>query len=405
MLGVVTNPVRGPGGADHAGRGRRDGGRAHLPQDAGRRVLRPHRARRPRAEPGVTVPDPYFGGAGPDAHRVHRVRQLHGRLPGRRQEHPGQELPRPGRAARRADRAAAHGGRRAPDRPARPAAGYGVTTERTGAWLRKDRRTVTARQVVLAAGTWGTQRLLHTHARRGVLPDLSPRLGAADPDQLRGARRRDDRARARRVDLTRGVAITSSFHPDDDTHVENVRYGKGSNAMGLLATLLVDGGGRVPRPVRFLGQAARHPACSLRSLSVRRWSERTVIGLVMQTRGQLDHRVGRRHRCWAGSAAPVGSPRGRATASRTRPGSRPGTRPVALAGRLSERTGCAPTRAARSATCSNVPMTAHFLGGCVIGDTPEPRRGRPVPPGAAATRACTWSTGRPSRPTSASTRR
>ena len=61
--------------------------------------------------------------------------------------------------------------------PARPERGYRVTTEATGAWLRKDRRTVTAGQVVLAAGTWGTQRLLHTMRDRGELPRLSPRLG------------------------------------------------------------------------------------------------------------------------------------------------------------------------------------------------------------------------------------
>ncbi len=63
--------------------------------------------------------------------------------------------------------------------PARPEVGYAVTTERTGAWVRKDRRTVTAGQVVVAAGTWGTQKLLHamrTGPRAG-LPRLSPALG------------------------------------------------------------------------------------------------------------------------------------------------------------------------------------------------------------------------------------
>ena len=55
------------------------------------------------------------------------------------------------------------------------------------------------------------------------------------------------------VDLTRGVAITSSFHVNDTTHVENCRYGKGSNLMGALAVMQVDGGGRVPRWVRFAG--------------------------------------------------------------------------------------------------------------------------------------------------------
>ena len=62
-----------------------------------------------------------------------------------------------------------------------------------------------------------------------------------------------------------------------------MRYPRGSNAMGLLGTVLVDGGGRAPRQLRFLGQVARHPLAFLRSLSVRRWSERTIILLVMQS--------------------------------------------------------------------------------------------------------------------------
>jgi cholesterol oxidase len=163
-------------------------------------------------------------------------------------------------------------------------AGYRVTTEVTGAWVRKARHTVTASQVVLAAGAWGTQRLLHRMSQEGRLGDLSPRLGEltrTNSEALGGAMTvrvpRDD-------DLTKGVAITSSFHIDDETQVENVRYGKGSNAMGLLATILVEGGGSMPRPLRFLAQSLRHPFPFLRALSVRHWSERTVIALVMQSR-------------------------------------------------------------------------------------------------------------------------
>ena len=163
-------------------------------------------------------------------------------------------------------------------------AGYRVSTEATGAWVRKARHTVTASQVVFAAGAWGTQRLLQQMSYDGRLGDLSPRLGEltrTNSEALGGA------VTAKvppGVDLTKGVAITSSFHVDHETHVENVRYGKGSNAMGMLATILVEGGGSTPRPVRFVGQAARHPVTFARSLSVRRWSERTVIGLVMQSR-------------------------------------------------------------------------------------------------------------------------
>ncbi len=65
------------------------------------------------------------------------------------------------------------------------------------------------------------------------------------------------RARAERLDFTEGVAITSSFHPDPQTHIEPVRYGRGSNAMGLLQSLLVDGG---PRRVRALAGQPRPAA-------------------------------------------------------------------------------------------------------------------------------------------------
>jgi cholesterol oxidase len=160
--------------------------------------------------------------------------------------------------------------------------GWQVQTARSGAWLgARTRRTVTARDVVLAAGTYGTQRLLHRMRDAGRLPRLSPRLGEltrTNSESLVGAlsRRRD-------ADFTRGVAITSSFRPTPDTHVEPVRYGHGSNAMGLLSVTLTDGGGPRPRWLTWLGDQVRHPRVALRSWSVRRWSERTIIGLVMQS--------------------------------------------------------------------------------------------------------------------------
>src|SRR4029450_4772630 len=60
----------------------------------------------------------------------------------------------------------------------------------------------------------------------------------------------------RGLDLTDGVAITSSFHPDEHTHVEPVRYGRGSKSMGLLQTRLAAGGARAARRRRVA--APRH---------------------------------------------------------------------------------------------------------------------------------------------------
>ena len=78
-----------------------------------------------------------------------------------------------------ADRAAAHGDVDVrPLDPARPERGYAVTTERTGAWLRRrpahgHRR----RRWSLAAGTWGTQQLLHAMRvrRRAAAPVAAAR--------------------------------------------------------------------------------------------------------------------------------------------------------------------------------------------------------------------------------------
>src|SRR5690606_26866938 len=86
------------------------------------------------------------------------------------------------------------------------------------------------------------------------------------------------------VDMTKGIAITSSFHPDETTHVENCRYGPGSNAMSGLATLLVPGDTGRSRPLQFLRDAIADPSPLFNLFPImRRWSERAVILLVMQT--------------------------------------------------------------------------------------------------------------------------
>ena len=161
-----------------------------------------------------------------------------------------------------------------------------VDTVRSGRWLRRQKRSFTTTDLVLAAGTWGTQRLLFKMRDKGKLLKLSDRLGVltrTNSESILGAGRYRFTPD---LDLTHGVAITSSIHPSPDTHIEPVRYGKGSNAMGLLQTLMTDGSGPegtdVPRWRQFLRSAREDPRAAFRMLNVRQWSERTVIALVMQ---------------------------------------------------------------------------------------------------------------------------
>ncbi|MEV0605040.1 GMC family oxidoreductase [Polymorphospora rubra] len=241
-------------------------------------------------------------------------------------------------------------------RPA-PAGGYLVETVRTGPWPGR-RRTVEADQVVFAAGALGTQRLLHTMRDSGALPGLSARVGTltrTNSEAILGASVPRPAARRRKLDFSRGVAITSSFHPDRQTHVEPVRYGPGSNLLGLLQSALVNGGPRRFR--RWLGTLARQPLTSLRQLSVRDWSRRTVIALVMQSAD--NSLTTRQRRTWFG---------GRRLA--TGPGHGPPSPTWIPAGNtaarlLAQEIGGIPGGAVTEAV--DIPMTAHLLGGAVIG--------------------------------------
>ncbi|MCX5045467.1 GMC family oxidoreductase [Aldersonia sp. NBC_00410] len=304
-------------------------------------------------EPGKTVADPYFGGVGPDRTGCIECGECmtgcrHGAKNTLLKNYLGL-----------AEKAGAHIIPMSTVTSVTPHSdgSWDVATERTGAWRRKRPTTYTAQQVVLAAGTWGTQHLMFKMRDEGVLPKLSERLGLltrTNSESIVGAGKYKVDPE---LDLTKGVAITSSFHPTADTHIEPVRYGKGSNAMGLLQTLMVDGGGRIPRWLKFIWAVLCNPVGTLRLLSVKNWSERTMIALVMQN---LDNSIttytkkglfGRRYTSKQGHGEPnptwipVGNEATRRIADKI----------DAVAG-------------GTWGEIFDIPLTAHFLGGCTIGE-------------------------------------
>ncbi|GAA3227225.1 GMC family oxidoreductase [Actinocorallia longicatena] len=234
--------------------------------------------------------------------------------------------------------------------------GYEVSIVRTGSFGRH-RRTLTAGQVVFAAGTYGTQKLLHKLKNKS-LTGISDRLGSltrTNSEAILGA----ERFRVKGEDYSKGVAITSSFHPDESTHIEPVRYGHGSNLMGGIRTILIDGGG-APRSVKFLGELVKRPWDLVRLPNLRGWSQRTVIALVMQTR---DNSITLR-----GKKGPFGWD------LKAEPGHgepNPTWIPVGheAVRMMAEEAGGIP--GGSWGDLFDIPLTAHFLGGCVIGDSPE----------------------------------
>ncbi|MFF3446274.1 GMC oxidoreductase [Streptomyces sp. NPDC002667] len=308
----------------------------------------------PGTEAGARVADPYFGGAGPDRDAcLHCGACMTGCRHNAKNTLPKNYL---GLAERAGAEVLAL---RTVTDVVPDGDGWAVTSVRTGAGPARRRRTLTARHVVFAAGALGTQKLLHGLRESGSLPRVSPRLGRltrTNSEAILGVRSRD-----RSADFSRGVAITSSVHLDENTHVEAVRYGRGSNLLGLLGAMLVD---PVPGRSRLLtGLAAM--ARNLRDLpslhSPRRWSQQTVVLLVMQS---LDNSVTTYLR-----RTPTG--RGRLT---SRPGEgtpNPTWLPAGhrAARRAAERSGG--LACGTWADLFDIPTTGHLIGGCTVGESPE----------------------------------
>lgn len=238
--------------------------------------------------------------------------------------------------------------------------GYEVTARWTKAKLsrRSAVKTFTADQVIFSAAALGTQKLLHRLKLEGDLPEISDRLGVltrTNSEAILGAIAPD-----RETDYTRGVAITSSWHPDHETHVEPVRYGKGSNAIALMQTVLTDGDGDEPRWMTWLKELWREKKNVVKLYDLKHWSERTVIALVMQTKDNSITTLPRRRlgRFYMSSEQGHGEPN-------------PTWIPEAneAVRRIADNMGG--TAGGTLGDPFNRPLTAHFIGGCTIGDSPE----------------------------------
>jgi len=238
--------------------------------------------------------------------------------------------------------------------------GYEVTSERSGAWWRKGRRTQTARGVVVAAGALGTNKLLQSCRHAGSLPAISRRLGElvrTNSEAIVAVT-----AGAGGVDFSDGVAIGASIYPDPDTHIETVSYGRGGDAVSGLFTMLTGDGTRLTRPLLLLAGMVRHPWQFSRTLSPFGWSQRTVTLLVMQT---LDNAMALR-------ARPARFGRGIRLQTEQDP-QRPNPTFIPVANRaarlLASRLGGVAQSSVPEAA-GNIPTTAHILGGAVIAADP-----------------------------------
>ncbi|HEX6273776.1 MAG TPA: GMC family oxidoreductase, partial [Polyangiaceae bacterium] len=242
-----------------------------------------------------------------------------------------------------------------------PDDGYFIETKSTTSLFPRSGPRFRAKRVVLAAGVLGTVELLFENRDvHRTLPNVSGRLGdfvRTNGESLLGATSFE-----RHRELSRGIAIGAAFHPNSLTKIESVRYPSGSGAMRLLGVPLTPDGNAVTRPLKMLWRLLTRLPAMLRLLTVADWAKSTLILLVMQTVDQhLRLRLGRSLlRPW------------RALRGATTDKPIPSYLPVAqeAAELLAEEIHGEPQNII-SEVLLRTPATAHILGGCCIGTSPE----------------------------------
>jgi len=343
MLGVVTNPKFWP--------------TDHMLKDYAREIGREPYFKATDVgvffgKPGVAVPDPYFGGRGPDrsgctmsGHCMVGCRDGGKNSLDRNYLYLAEGLG--------AEILAEH---KAIDVTRDKTGDYVVTSRRTTGFYPKKKIVKRGRGVVFAAGVIGTLELLMRCKEKGSLPDLSDMLGQVvrtNSEVLAGVTSRTNQQHSL------GVSITSSVFVNATTHIELVRYPKGSDVMAVFAGLMTDGGGKVPRPLKFFWTVLRHPLRFLRIRIPLNWGRNSVVLLVMQT---LDNylTVSRKRRWWAFFRKGLASKNSGKRIPTYIPEANQAVRGMA------ERMNAIPQNAITE-VLFNIPMTAHILGGCIIG--------------------------------------
>jgi cholesterol oxidase len=303
---------------------------------------------------GVRVPDPYFGGAGPD--RVGCIRCgacMTGCRHGAKNSldknylyfaeknglvlHPDTEVVHVTPLA---------------------TGGYRVSAREGRFYYNRKPRVFEADNVIFAAGALGTNSLLlRLKQDPSALPRISERLGnrvRTNSEALICVT-----VPGTQHDHSDGVAINSLLQTDEHSHLEMVRMGRGSGLFRLIATTPnVVGGHAFAVFLRILIALLLRPIMTLRTFFVSDWARATMILLYMRsTEGTLRFV---RNRFGIMNTRLEGGERPNASIPEA----------TALAHRIAEKAGGV-AWSPFFEQLFNRPSTGHLLGGCCMGESAE----------------------------------
>ncbi|MET0388854.1 MAG: GMC family oxidoreductase [Polyangiales bacterium] len=305
-------------------------------------------------EPGKQVPDPYFGGEGPERTGCLRCGScMTGCRHGAKNTLDKNYLyfARKRGLTLHADTEVVHVS-------PRPEGGFRIRALQGRKYFDRKEVVYDAKQVVFSAGALGTNKLLlRLREDRTALPNLSEQLGQrvrTNSESLICVT-----VPGSKDDHSQGIAINSLLQTDEHSHLEMVRYGAGSGFFRALVTAPhVHGPAGVAMLLRMLFAFLLHPWLALRTFFVSDWAKTTMILLYMRsTEGTLRfvrNRFGFMNTRLEGGERPSAYMR----------------EATELAHGLAQRSG-GMARSAVYEQLFNMPTTAHILGGCCMGDTAE----------------------------------
>ena len=248
----------------------------------------------------------------------------------------------------------------------RPREGGGYRVEVRPTFEKKPTESLEAKRIILAAGVMGTiPLLLAMQERDDGLPRLSPRLGhrvRTNSEALIGVVAPDFDE-----DLSAGVAITSILHTDEHSHIEPVRYGRGSDFFRFLMGPHAPGRWAIGRVARSFGILLSSPRRWAKAYTMSRYQHaaKSQVLLYMRTlEGTMRFELGR--------SIMTGFRRGlvsRVTDSANAPQAFM-DEATALADRFADKVGGV-TTSLFAETIFGAPTTAHILGGACMGAGPD----------------------------------
>jgi cholesterol oxidase len=228
--------------------------------------------------------------------------------------------------------------------------GYEIGYRKTTSFIYHPMKRVRSRGIIFSGGVLGTVRLL-LDMRRKSLPLLSQHIGDFIRTNNESLVLVDSLDFSK--DFSKGIAIGSIYAPDENSHLEPVRYGSGSGFWKMLGVPLTHGKNVWTRIGKLMFHLVRHPFSWLHLYVTRDHAKQSVILLYMQhlnstirlRRGLFTLKSGMSE----GAVPTAFMPESKKLAED-------------VAGQIKGKPFVLVTEA-----ITGIPTTAHILGGCAIG--------------------------------------